>query len=143
MVALAAGISAGLGYGDNTKAALITRGMAEIARLGTAMGCSERTFYGLAGIGDLIVTATSVHSRNNRAGRLIGEGRTPQEAIREVGMVVEGINALPAAMELSARYRVEMPITAATDAIINHGADPAAAVRDLMCRSKKEEYSPY
>ena len=143
VVALAAGISAGLGYGDNTKAALITRGMAEIARLGTAMGCSERTFYGLAVIGDLIVTATSVHSRNNRAGRLIGEGRTPQEAIREVGMVVEGINALPAAMELSARYRVEMPITAATDAIINHGADPAAAVRDLMCRSKKEEYSPY
>ena len=146
IMALAAGISAGLGYGDNTKAALITRGMAEIARLGIAMGCSERTFYGLAGIGDLIVTATSVHSRNNKAGYLIGQGLTPQDAVREVGMVVEGINALPAAMELSARYRVEMPLTDATDAIINHGADPAEVVKDLMSRHKKAEcsgFTPY
>ena len=95
IMALAAGISAGLGNGDNAKALLITRGMAEIVRLGLAMGCSEQTFYGLAGIGDLIVTATSMHSRNNRCGMLLGQGKSPEEAIREVGMVVEGINALP------------------------------------------------
>lgn len=139
VIALAAGISAGLGYGDNTKAALITRGMAEIARLGIAMGSSERTFYGLAGIGDLIVTSTSVHSRNNKAGYLIGQGRTPEEAIREVGMVVEGMNALPAAMELSARYRVEMPIARAVYAIVHEGANPADVVMALMSRDKKDE----
>ncbi|MBQ6322047.1 MAG: NAD(P)-dependent glycerol-3-phosphate dehydrogenase [Lachnospiraceae bacterium] len=139
IMALAAGISNGLGYGDNTKAAIITRGMAEITRLGLAMGCCKETFAGLAGIGDLIVTATSVHSRNNKAGYLIGTGKTPEEAIKEVGMVVEGINALPAAMELSARYQVEMPIAFGVNAIIRGGADPGEIVMKLMERPKKAE----
>ena len=139
IIALAAGISNGLGYGDNTKAAIITRGMAEITRLGLKLGCSKETFAGLAGIGDLIVTATSVHSRNNRAGYLIGQGRTPDEAVKEVGMVVEGINALPAAMELSARFQVEMPIAAGVNAIVNEGADPGKIVMKLMERPKKAE----
>ena len=107
--ALAVGIANGLGYGDNTKAAMITRGMEEIRRLGLAMGCNERTFFGLAGIGDLIVTATSNHSRNNRAGMLIGQGKKTAEALKEVGMVVEGVNALPAAMRLCEIYGMEMP----------------------------------
>ena len=139
IIALASGISAGLGYGDNTKAALITRGLAEMQRLGTKMGCLPETFAGLAGMGDLIVTATSIHSRNNRCGYLIGQGLSPAEAVKQVGMVVEGINAIPAAMELSAKYDVEMPITAAVDAVINHGADPKEAVRGLMGRSMKTE----
>lgn len=139
IIALAAGISNGLGYGDNTKAAIITRGMAEITRLGLKLGCSKETFAGLAGIGDLIVTATSVHSRNNRAGYLIGQGRKPDEAVKEVGMVVEGINALPAAMELSARFQVEMPIAAGVNAIVNEGADPGKIVMKLMERPKKAE----
>ena len=139
IIALASGMSAGLGYGDNTKAALITRGMAEITRLGIAMGARPETFAGLAGIGDLIVTATSVHSRNNRAGFLIGQGLTPEEAKQQVGMVVEGINALPAAMELSAHYHVELPLCSAVNDIINHGAAPADEVRRLMERPKKGE----
>ena len=110
VIALGVGISTGLGYGDNARAALITRGIAEIARLGVTMGCNVHTFAGLAGIGDLIVTATSMHSRNNRAGILIGKGETPENAVKEVGMVVEGMNALPAALELAERYQVEMPI---------------------------------
>lgn len=139
VIALAAGIAVGIGYGDNTKAALITRGMAEITRLGTAMGCNAGTFYGLAGIGDLIVTATSVHSRNNKAGRLIGEGMPPAEAIKEVGMVVEGINALPAATTLAKKYKVEMPIVFAIDDVINKGMSPAETVKTLMLRDKKTE----
>lgn len=139
IIALAAGISAGLQYGDNTKAALITRGMTEITRLGLAMGCSEHTFAGLAGIGDLIVTATSTHSRNNRAGFLIGQGRSPQQAIQEIGMVVEGINALPAAIKLAQHYQVEMPIISAIDQVIRHNADPAATVQKLMEREQKPE----
>ncbi len=139
IIALAAGVSAGLGYGDNTRAALITRGMAEIARLGVAMGCAPDTFYGLAGIGDLIVTATSVHSRNNRAGRLIGEGMSPAEAVAAVGMVVEGVNALPAAMKLGDRYGVELPLISAVDAVVTHGASPADTVRRLMGRDHKAE----
>ncbi len=139
IIALASGISAGLGYGDNTKAALITRGMAEITRLGLAMNCKEETFYGLAGIGDLIVTATSVHSRNNRAGYLIGQGRSAREAIEEVGMVVEGINALPAAMELAEEYHVEMPICRAVNAIVNENASPRETVRQLMERPRRKE----
>ncbi len=139
IIALASGISVGLGYGDNTKAAIITRGMAEISRLGRAMGCQEKTFAGLAGIGDLIVTATSMHSRNNRAGMLIGQGKTPEEAKKEVGMVVEGINALPAAMELSRVYQVEMPICTGVNAIVNEGADPREMVKRLMARPKKSE----
>lgn len=139
IIALASGISAGLGYGDNARAALITRGMAEITRLGRAMGCVDETFAGLSGMGDLIVTATSVHSRNNRAGYLIGQGKKPEEAVKEVGMVVEGINALPAAMKLSKLYGVELPIISAVDAVINHAADPAQTVANLMQREKKTE----
>lgn len=139
IMALGSGIALGLGYGDNTKAALITRGMAEITRLGTAMGCKEHTFYGLAGIGDLIVTATSVHSRNNRCGMLLGQGVAPEEAIKQVGMVVEGINALPAAMELMEKYQVEMPIVEAVNAVVNCGADPRSEVMALMCRDQRPE----
>lgn len=139
IMALGSGVALGLGYGDNTKAALITRGMAEITRLGTAMGCSSQTFYGLAGIGDLIVTATSVHSRNNRCGLLLGQGVAPADAIRQVGMVVEGINALPAAMKLARKYRVEMPIVAAVNAVVNENADPREAVAKLMQREQTTE----
>lgn len=139
IIALAAGISAGIGYGDNAKAALITRGLAEIERLGVKMGCRPSTFAGLAGVGDLIVTATSRHSRNNRCGFLIGQGVPPGEAIRQVGMVVEGINALAAATRLADDYGVEMPIVRAVDAVVNHGADPAGEVYALMTRDMKAE----
>ena len=139
IMALGAGIAVGLGYGDNTKAALITRGMAEITRLGTAMGCESHTFYGLAGIGDLIVTATSVHSRNNRCGMLLGQGLTPEEAVQKVGMVVEGIHALPAAMRLAKQYGVEMPIVAAVNAVVRGEKMPADAVHELMTRDQKPE----
>ena len=139
IMALASGVALGLGYGDNTKAALITRGMAEITRLGTAMGCNPQTFYGLAGIGDLIVTATSVHSRNNRCGLLMGQGVAPQEAIKQVGMVVEGINALPAAMRLAEKYQVEMPLATAVNAVVNQGADPKETVAKLMARDQTTE----
>ena len=139
IIALASGAALGLGYGDNTKAALITRGMTEIARLGIAMGCKPQTFYGLAGIGDLIVTATSIHSRNNRCGLLLGQGVPPQEAVRQVGMVVEGINALPAAMRLAEKYGVEMPLATAVNAVVNHGADPKEAVAKLMRRDQTSE----
>lgn len=139
IIALAAGISKGLGYGDNAKAALITRGMAEISRLGVAMGCMEQTFNGLAGIGDLIVTATSEHSRNNRAGQLIGNGCSPSDAIKRVGMVVEGVNALPAVMQLMQRYDIDMPIVTAVNAVVNEGADPKEMVTRLMSRDKKSE----
>ena len=139
IIALAAGISAGLGYGDNTKAAIITRGLAEMERLGTRLGCLDDTFLGLAGMGDLIVTATSRHSRNNRCGNLIGQGIAPEEAVKQVGMVVEGINALPAAMTLKDLYDVEMPITEAVNAVVNGGADPRDTVRKLMERNTKSE----
>ena len=139
IIALAAGISAGLGYGDNTKAALITRGLAEIERLGIAMGCQEQTFSGLAGMGDLIVTATSKHSRNNRCGYLIGQGYRPEDAIRQVGMVVEGVNALPAAMKLAEKYDVEMPITKTVNDIITGKAAASDAVAILMGREKTSE----
>ena len=139
IMALASGVALGLGYGDNTKAALITRGMAEITRLGMAMGCNSHTFYGLAGIGDLIVTATSVHSRNNRCGLLLGQGVAPAEAVKQVGMVVEGINALPAAMKLAQKYQVEMPLAAAVNAVVNEGADPKEAVAKLMARDQTTE----
>jgi len=141
IMALGSGVALGLGYGDNTKAALITRGMAEITRLGIAMGCKPQTFYGLAGIGDLIVTATSVHSRNNRCGLLLGQGVAPADAIKQVGMVVEGIHALPAAMKLAEKHAVEMPIVAAVNAVVNEGADPREAVAKLMARDQTSEVS--
>lgn len=139
IIALASGCALGLGYGDNTKAALITRGMHEITVLGLKMGCKAETFYGLAGIGDLIVTATSEHSRNNRCGHLIGQGVSPDRAVKEVGMVVEGINAIPAALKLEKKYGVEMPLVDAVDAVVNHGADPRETVRNLMTRPPKPE----
>ncbi len=139
IIALAAGMLKGLNYGDNTLAALITRGISEIARLGVAVGGYEQTFYGLAGIGDLIVTATSKHSRNNQCGYLIGKGIKVDEAVKQVGMIVEGLNALPAAMELMNRYNVEMPIIKAVNAVINENADPAKMVLQLMTREKKNE----
>lgn len=141
IMALASGISAGLGYGDNARAALITRGLVEMRRLGKELGCLDETFSGLAGMGDLIVTATSVHSRNNKCGYLIGQGYSVEDAVKQVGMVVEGINAIPAAMEMSEKYNVEMPIVRAVDAVINHGADPAETVHMLMGRKKKTELS--
>ena len=140
VIALATGIAEGIGYGDNAKAALITRGMAEITRLGLAMGCDSRTFAGLAGIGDLIVTATSPHSRNGKAGRLIGMGHTVDDAVREVGMVVEGLNALPAAMALAEKYGVELPITHAVHAVVKEGVSPRACVEMLMSRTRKNEF---
>lgn len=139
IIALGAGISAGLGYGDNAKAAIITRGAAEMARLGMAMGCDITTFYGLAGVGDLIVTCTSIHSRNNHAGFLIGKGHSPKRAIEEVGMVVEGMNALPAAMGLSEKYGVELPIISAVNDVVNNKANPADVVEQLMMREYKIE----
>ena len=139
IIAIAAGISDGLGYGDNAKAAIITRGIAEMSRLGKAMGGSAKTFAGLAGLGDLIVTATSRHSRNNRAGFLIGSGKTTDEAVKEVGMVVEGINALTAAVRLADKYNVEMPIVFAVNEVVNNGADPLETVNELMTRKKKSE----
>ena len=139
IIALATGISSGLGFGDNTRAALITRGIAEIKRLGVKMGCNDQTFAGLAGIGDLIVTATSEHSRNNRCGKLIGKGLSPEEAIKEVGMVVEGINALPAAISLAKKYEIEMPITETAYDIVFNSVEPKDAVLKLMTRDKKAE----
>ena len=139
IIALAAGISTGLGFGDNAKAALITRGLAEIRRMGTRLGCREETFSGLAGVGDLIVTATSRHSRNNRAGELIGRGRTAEEAKREVGMVVEGINALPGALALAKQCGVVMPITFATNRVVTGRQSARDAVLQLMGRAHRDE----
>lgn len=139
VIALAAGISRGLGYGDNAKAALITRGLAELSRLGARIGCEPQTFSGLAGMGDLIVTCTSEHSRNNQCGYLLGQGIEASEAVKKVGMVVEGINALPAAMELAKRYEVEMPIAEAVNAIVNEGMEPKEAVNGLLNRELKTE----
>ncbi|MGN1145532.1 MAG: NAD(P)H-dependent glycerol-3-phosphate dehydrogenase [Acetatifactor sp.] len=141
VVALAAGIADGLGYGDNTKAALITRGITEIARLGTAMGGKFETFCGLTGIGDLIVTCASMHSRNRRAGILIGQGRTYKEAMDEVQMVVEGVYSAKAAMGLAAKYDVQLPIIEQVNAVLFEGKSAAVAVKDLMLRDKKLEVS--
>lgn len=141
IIALASGMLYGLGLGDNIKAALITRGLAEIKRLGMKMGCQERTFYGLAGMGDLIVTALSVHSRNYKAGILLGKGYDAETAIKEVGMVVEGMNALKPAMALSEKYGVELPIISAVYKAVYDGADPAACINSLMNREKRSEIS--
>lgn len=140
VIALAAGISTGLGNGDNAKAAIITRGITEIGRLGLAMGCEFTTFCGLAGIGDLIVTATSMHSRNNRCGMLIGQGKSIDEAKAEVGMVVEGIFALQGAIELSKQYGVEMPIVDAVDSIVSGRCPASDGMAALMGREKKAEF---
>lgn len=139
VVALAAGIADGLGYGDNTKAALITRGIAEIARLGIVMGGRIETFYGLTGIGDLIVTCASMHSRNRRAGILIGKGATMEEAMAEVKMVVEGVYSAKAGYVLSKKYQVSMPIIEQVNKVLFEGASAADAVKELMLRDKKVE----
>lgn len=139
VIALAAGIADGLGYGDNTKAALITRGIAEIARLGVKMGGKTESFIGLTGIGDLIVTCASVHSRNRKAGYLIGQGRSMQEAMDEVKMVVEGVYSAKAAAKLAEQYDVSMPIVEEVNAVLFDGKDPARAVDDLMQRESKSE----
>lgn len=142
IIALAVGISRGMGYGDNTMAALITRGIAEMTRLGVAMGCDRETFSGLAGIGDLVVTATSDHSRNQQCGYYIGQGMECSEAVKRVGMVVEGINALPAVVQLAAIYKVEMPIVEIVDNVINHGLDVKRAAYQLVARPKRSEINP-
>ena len=139
VVALAAGIADGLGYGDNTKAALITRGITEIARLGTAMGGRRETFFGLSGIGDLIVTCASMHSRNRRAGILIGQGHTMEEAMQEVQMVVEGVYSAKAAMGLAEKYHVFLPIIEQVNQVLFYGKPAADAVGELMLRDKKIE----
>lgn len=139
VISLCVGVVDGYGYGDNIKAALMTRGMAEIVRLGIAMGGKAETFYGLSGMGDLIVTCTSMHSRNRRAGILIGQGKTPDEAKKEVGMVVEGIVACESAYKLSLKYDVDMPIVFEAYNILNGNSNLEAAVRNLMEREKKAE----
>lgn len=139
VIALCAGICDGLGYGDNTKAALMTRGLAEMARLGQAMGGRKETFSGLTGAGDLIVTCTSTHSRNRRCGVLIGQGVLPSQAVKDVGMVVEGYYAAAAAKTLAEKAGVEMPITQAVWRILYRGKDPKRAAMELMAREKKAE----
>lgn len=139
VIALAAGISNGLGYGDNAKAGIVTRGLYEITKLGTALGGKPETFYGLTGIGDIVVTATSIHSRNNRAGMLLGKGYTLEETLKEVGMVVEGINCLKAAKQLSLKTGVDTPIIDEIYSVIFEGKKPVDAVNALFARDLKHE----
>lgn len=141
VIALAAGIADGLGYGDNTKAALITRGITEITRLGVKMGGKMETFCGLTGIGDLIVTCASVHSRNRKAGYLIGQGMTMQEAMDEVKMVVEGVYSAKAAVKLAKKYDVSMPIVEQVNQVLFEDKSAAEAVRELMLRDAKLEHA--
>lgn len=141
VIALAAGIADGMGYGDNTKAALITRGIAEIARLGVKMGGALESFTGLTGIGDLIVTCASVHSRNRKAGYLMGQGKTMEEAMAEVKMVVEGVYSAKAAAKLGKKYGVALPIVDKVNEVLFEGKDPKEAVDELMLRDSKAEHS--
>lgn len=141
VIALAAGIADGLGYGDNTKAAIITRGIKEISRLGMVMGGKSQTFSGLSGIGDLIVTCASMHSRNRRAGILIGKGYNMKEAMQEVNMVVEGVYSAKAAFELAQKYHVEMPIIEQVNEVLFKDKPAAEAVKELMLRDKTIEHS--
>ena len=139
VIALAAGIADGLNYGDNTKAALITRGIKEIASLGVAMGGEQSTFYGLTGLGDLIVTCASMHSRNRRAGILLGQGKTLDDAIKEVNMVVEGVYSAKSALMAAKKYNVEIPIIEQVNAVLFENKNAAEAVNELMIRDKKLE----
>ena len=139
VIALAAGIADGLNYGDNTKAALITRGIREISLLGVAMGGEQSTFYGLTGLGDLIVTCASMHSRNRRAGILLGQGKTLDEAIKEVNMVVEGVYSAKSALMAAKKYNVEIPIIEQVNAVLFENKNAAEAVNELMIRDKKLE----
>ena len=140
VIALAAGICDGLGYGDNTKAALITRGIAEISRLGSAMGANMETISGLSGIGDLIVTCTSKHSRNHNAGYLIGKGYTVEEALKEVKQVVEGVYSAKAVKKLADKYYVSMPIVEQICKILFEDQSPDEAIRILLNRDRRKEY---
>lgn len=139
IIALCAGICDGMGFGDNTKAMLMTRGLTEIARLGMALGARQETFAGLAGVGDLIVTCTSMHSRNRRAGILIGQGMSPQAAMQQLGAVVEGYFATRSAHLLATRLGADMPITAAAYQVLYEGRDVQRTVEELLCRERKAE----
>ena len=139
IIALGAGIAEGLGYGDNAKAALITRGLNEIAKLGITLGGKQSTFYGLAGLGDLVVTATSTHSRNHEAGIYLGQGYSVEKAKQKVGMVIEGLNALKAAYHLANKYKIEMPITFAVYNVVYNNMPPSEEVKKLFNRSLKIE----
>lgn len=141
VIALAAGVVDGLGYGDNTKAALMTRGIAEISRLGIAMGGKMETFSGLSGVGDLFVTCTSPHSRNRNAGYLIGKGYTMQEAMDEVKQIVEGVYSAKAALALAKKYNVEMPIVEQINQVLFEGKPASEALNELLLRDKRREYS--
>ena len=139
VIALCAGVCDGMGFGDNTKAALMTRGLTEIARLGVAMGGRRETFAGLTGVGDLIVTCTSMHSRNRRCGILIGKGTPAEQAVKEIGAVVEGYYAAATARALAKKAGVEMPITEAAYQVLYHGKDPHVVIVELMTRERKHE----
>ena len=139
VMAVGSGIIDGLGYGDNTRAAMITRAIAEMTRLGVKMGAQPETFAGLSGVGDMIVTCTSMHSRNFRCGRLIGEGKDPEEARKEIGMVVEGMFTAESAHDLAAKYEVEMPIAESIYNVIKGNVDVNDALEDLMGRPRKSE----
>ena len=139
IIAFCAGVAAGIGLGDNTFAALITRGLNELARLGVALGGEKETFYGLSGLGDLIVTCLSEHSRNRRAGKLIGQGKTLEEAKKEVGMVIESIDNIDVAYELCKRHQIEMPMVETAYQMIYKNLKPQEAVKKLMTRDKKSE----
>lgn len=141
VIALAAGVTDGLGYGDNTKAALMTRGIAELTRLGVALGGQIETFTGLTGIGDLIVTCTSVHSRNRKAGLLMGQGYSPKEAMDEVKMVVEGVYSAKTALGLAKRKHVNVPIIEEVNRVLFEEKDPREAVADLLLRERKKEHT--
>ncbi|PJI06653.1 MULTISPECIES: NAD(P)H-dependent glycerol-3-phosphate dehydrogenase [Clostridium] len=140
IIAIASGICDGMGYGDNTKAALMTRGMSEIMRIGVKLGGKPETFFGLTGMGDLIVTCTSMHSRNRKAGILIGKGVSCEEACRKIGMVVEGVKACKTFYELKESLKVSMPITNALYGVLFQNKDPRQQVNELMGRDKKYEY---
>ncbi len=143
IIALGCGISDGLRFGDNAKAALLTRGLVEITRLGLSMGASFSTFSGLAGIGDLIVTGTSKHSRNWQAGNLLGQGKSLEEALAKVGMVVEGVKTTQAAVRLADEYQVHMPIAEAIHQVLFEGKSPRLAVEELMGRTKRHEVEEF
>lgn len=143
VIGLAAGIVDGLGYGDNAKAALITRGLAEISRLGISLGAQPYTFSGLTGMGDLIATCTSVHSRNWRAGNMLGKGASLEKVLDEIGMVVEGVRTTKAAYQLAKKQQVDMPITEALHTVLFEGVNPKEAVDSLMHRTKKNELDDF
>ena len=139
IIAFCAGVAAGIGLGDNTFAALITRGLGELTRLGVALGGEKETFYGLSGLGDLIVTCLSEHSRNRKAGKLIGQGKSLEETKKEVGMVIESIDNIEVAYELGKRNNVYMPIVETVYKVLYENLDPSEAVKELMTREKKSE----